>query len=109
MDENSASRSVPYPVQITIPRPQQSSRLLALATLIFLIPKVILLVPHLVVVYFLGVLSFIAAIMAQVAVLVTGRYPETLFTLVSGLVRWQVRVNTYLLGLTDVYPPFSLR
>jgi hypothetical protein len=95
-------------VQLSVAYPHKPSRLLALATLLLMIPKIILLIPHFVVLYFLGILGFVCAFAAQVAVVVTGQYPKPLFEVVVGLMRWQVRVNAYFVGLTDMYPPFRL-
>ena len=98
-----------HPVEVVAPRPEQSSRLLALATLLLAIPKMILLIPHLIVLYFLGIVMIVVAIVAQIVVLFTGKYPEGMYNLVKGTFQWQVRANFYFLGLTDKYPPFSLK
>lgn len=95
-----------YPIQAQIPYPQQSSRLLALATIIFF-AKVILLIPHLVITYFVALFAGIAAIAAQFFILVKGYYPQNLFALVKGLQVWQLRLNSFMLGLTDQYPPLA--
>jgi hypothetical protein len=97
-----------YPVRLEIDYPANSSRLLALATLLLLIPKALILIPHFVVLYVLNVAAFVAFIIAQFAVLFTGRYPKSMFDFVVGTQRWQARLNAYFLGLTDSYPPFSL-
>lgn len=98
-----------HPVHLIVPRPEHSSRALAVATLLFMIPKLIILIPHFIILYFLGIIAMIVAFIAQVAVLFTGRYPTGLFDLVKGFFQWQTRANLYLLGLTDKYPPFSLK
>ena len=97
-----------YPVHVSIDRPERSSRVLAVLTLLFLVLKVLILVPHLVILYVLGIFSFVCAVVAQFAVLFTGRYPKGLFDILTGVMRWQLRVNAYLVGLTDIYPPFRL-
>jgi hypothetical protein len=43
------------------------------------------------------------------AVLVTGKWPESLRVFVVGVMRWTMRVNAYVMFLTDAYPPFSLQ
>jgi hypothetical protein len=96
------------PITISVPYPEKPSRLLALATLIAMIPKALLLIPHFIVLYFLGILGFVCIAAAQVVVLLTGKYPRPIFEFVTGLMRWQVRVNAYVVGLTDEYPPFRL-
>ena len=98
-----------HPADVHVPAPEHSSRWLALMTLLFLIPKIIILIPHLVVLWFLRIAGFIVAIAAQVAVLFTGKYPEAMHEFVVGVMRWQVRVVSYLAGLRDEYPPFTLK
>lgn len=97
-----------YPVGLTVVRPENPSKMLAAATLLFLVPKLLILIPHLIALYFLGIIALIIGAFAQFAVLFTGKYPEGAFKMVRGILQWQVRLNCYLFGLTDKYPPFSL-
>lgn len=53
-------------------------------------------------------LIFVLAIFAGVALLFTGKYPESLFKLVIGFNRWAYRVGAYASLMTDKYPPFRL-
>ena len=72
--------------------------------------KWILAIPHYVVLVALVVLALLAIIVAWFAILITGRYPRSLFDFVVGVGRWGLRVNAYaFLLVTDRYPPFSLR
>jgi hypothetical protein len=72
--------------------------------------KWILAIPHYLVLVVLVVLALLAVIVAWFAILITGRYPRSLFDFVVGVGRWSLRVNAYaFLLVTDRYPPFSLR
>jgi hypothetical protein len=51
-----------------------------------------------------GILVTVAAF----ALLITGRYPPSLFDFVMGLQRWTLRVGAYAALMTDEYPPFRL-
>jgi hypothetical protein len=72
--------------------------------------KWFLAIPHYFVLIFLSIASFFAVIFAWFAILVTGRYPKSLFDFNVGVSRWWLRVGAYaFLLVTDRYPPFSLQ
>jgi hypothetical protein len=96
-----------YSVNFQVDYPASTSRLFAVPILGIVI-RLILLIPHLIVIYILQILAEIVFIVAWIPVLFTGKYPEGLYSLVSGFIRWYARVYAYLFGLTDKYPPFSL-
>jgi hypothetical protein len=74
------------------------------------IVKLLLAIPHYVVLTILTIFAVVATIIAWFAILFTGRYPKSLFDFVVGVGRWDVRVNAYAFLLTtDKYPPFSLK
>jgi hypothetical protein len=98
----------PFPVRVEADYPEHPSRLLAGLGLLFFLPKVILLVPHIAVMWFLGIAALVVMIAGYAAVLFTGSYPRGLYEFLLGTVRWQTRMNAWLYGLTDVYPPFKL-
>jgi hypothetical protein len=71
--------------------------------------KWLLVAPHYVVLIFLVIGVVIAAVIAWIAILITGRYPRVLFDYVVGVGRWWLRVWAYaFLLVTDRYPPFTL-
>jgi hypothetical protein len=71
--------------------------------------KWLLALPHYVVLFFLFIGAFVAAIISWFAILLTGRYPRGLFGYIEGVLRWSNRVAGYAaLMATDRYPPFRL-
>jgi hypothetical protein len=71
--------------------------------------KWFLAIPHYLVLCFLGLAAVVAVILAWFAILLTGRYPPSLFNFVVRVLRYGLRVNAYAFLLaTDEYPPFRL-
>lgn len=71
--------------------------------------KWLLALPHYIALFFLGIATVVAVIIAWFSILFTGRYPRGLFDFVEGVMRWQDRVAGYaILLVTDQYPPFRL-
>jgi hypothetical protein len=92
-------------VSLTTAPPQRSVRWWAIP-LIAIWGKLLILVPHFICLAVLSFVSGIAYFILWIPVLVSGRYPTWGYTLLGGTLRWGTRVNAYLFGLTDVYPPF---
>lgn len=65
-------------------------------------------IPHILIVWLLGVAWGVTTMVAWFAILITGRYPKALYEFGTGVLRWTTRVEAYLLLLTDEYPPFTL-
>ena len=71
--------------------------------------KWFLAIPRLIVMLALAILVLIAVVIAWFAILLTGRYPRSLFDFVVGVARWVLRVQAYaFLFVTDRYPPFRM-
>ena len=72
--------------------------------------KWLLLIPHMIVLFFLTIGAAFCWVVSLFAILFTGKYPRWAFDYNVGVMRWGWRVNFYgyqALG-TDKYPPFSL-
>jgi hypothetical protein len=90
-----------YPVRLIIPeRTTGRSRL----TTFF---RCLLLIPHEVVLYFLGIIAGFVGLAAWLAAIVLGRVPGGLHNFLVGYTRWTERASAYAYLLVDEYPPFS--
>jgi hypothetical protein len=67
-----------------------------------------LLIPHLLVLFFLQLAQGVISVIAWFAILITGQYPEGMYNFSVGVSRWYARVYAYSFLLVDEYPPFSL-
>lgn len=92
----------PYPVSITIDDPVGPRNRLSVAF------RMILIIPHAVALVFLVIAWWLTAVVSWVLILTTGEYPRGLYGFGVGVLRWFLRVETYMLLLVDCYPPFSL-
>jgi uncharacterized protein DUF4389 len=91
----------PYPATIAVTEPAVRDRQTVAV-------RLILAVPHLVVLFFLVLAWMLCTIVAWFAILFTGTYPASLYPFALGVMRWTLRVEAYLLLLVDEYPPFTL-
>jgi hypothetical protein len=90
-----------YPATFDVEYPEQSSRW----SVGF---RLILVIPHVVVLFFVMLVWLATVIIAWFAILFTSRYPRGLFQFGVGAMRWTLRVQAYLYLMRDEYPPFSL-
>ncbi|MGH3295023.1 MAG: DUF4389 domain-containing protein [Trebonia sp.] len=70
--------------------------------------RLILAVPHLIVLYGLGIAASVVVTIGWFAALATGRLPRFAADYLPGYLHWYCRTAAYLLLLTDQYPPFTL-
>jgi hypothetical protein len=92
---------VEYPITVNVSHQEKLSRL----TTFF---RIFMVIPHLIVLWALGIAASVVVFIAWWAILFTGRYPKWAFEFVAGYIRWYTRVSSYYLLLTDKYPPFSI-
>ncbi len=70
--------------------------------------RLMLALPHIVVVALLSLAWAVSTIVAWLWIILGGEYPVGLYNFGVGALRWTTRVEAYLLLLHDEYPPFSL-
>ncbi len=91
----------PYPLRVTITPAEHYNRW----TVFF---RLFMVIPHAVVLFFLGIAQGVVTVIAWFAILFTGQYPDELFEFSVGVSRWYARVEAYTYLFVDEYPPFSL-
>ncbi len=101
-DEYPPFGDAPYPVTFEVPYPEQRDRLSVGL-------RLLLVIPHAIVLVFLDIAWFFTAVGAWVAILLDGQYPASLYRFGVGMLRWTLRVEAYVLLMRDEYPPFSLQ
>jgi hypothetical protein len=101
-DEYPPFGDAPYPAELVLAGPDIPPDRMTVAF------RLILAIPHLLAVWVLGIAWFFTTMVAWFAILLTGRYPKVLYDFGVGVLRWNTRVEAYLLLLDDDFPPFSL-
>jgi len=89
-----------YPITLKVDLPQKLSRL----TTFF---RIIMVIPHVIVLYFLGIVAGILLFLSWWAILFTAKYPKVFFDYLTWYWRWSTRATGYLYLFTDKYPPFT--
>jgi len=69
--------------------------------------RIILGIPHVIVLFFLGIVAFVLMVVAAIMILVQESYPAGIYGFLRGYVRWQARLLAYMASLVDEYPPFA--
>jgi hypothetical protein len=70
--------------------------------------RLLLAIPWLIVATFWGILFYVTLVIAWLAVIILGRYPQWLYDFNSGVVRFSVRISAWVYLQTDQWPPFGL-
>lgn len=95
-------RETSSPVEVRFGSPRRQRRV----TVFF---RFILVVPHSIVLFFVGIAALPIMVIAWFGALFTGRVPEFAAEFLAGYLRWTTRVLAYEYLITDEYPPFSLQ
>jgi hypothetical protein len=93
----------PYPASIDVTPPVGPRDRTTIAV------RLLLVLPHLVVLPFLLFAWLVVTVIAWFAILFTRAYPQSMFGFSAGVMQWALRVEAYMLLLVDEYPPFELR
>lgn len=96
-----------YPVAFPITKPADPSKRWAVAGLL-VVPKALAIIPHLIVIGVLTVAAVFALWAGYIVAAFTGRLPEGIQDFLAGYMQWGFRVEAWIAGFTDEYPPFSL-
>lgn len=70
--------------------------------------RIILAIPWLVVAYVYEILVFFTLVIAWIAVIILGRYPQWLYNFNSGVLRYFIRFYAWAFLQTDAWPPFGI-
>jgi hypothetical protein len=90
-----------YPFGLEVDEPLPQNRLSVLLRIFYIIP-------HIIVLYILGIVAGIIYVISWFAILFTGGYPGGMMNFMVNVMHWQTRVSGYVYLLTDKYPPFSM-
>ncbi len=92
-------------VQFEVEYPETLSRGILLLRTFF--GWLYVMIPHGIILGLYGIAASVVMFIAWWAVLFTGKYPEGMFRFVEKFLRWMLRVDVYIMFMTDQYPPFN--
>jgi hypothetical protein len=94
--------ALPYPITYEVaPQLVDRNRITALF-------RIILAIPHLLIISAFSYVMQAIAVIAWLAIVITGNMPRGLWNFGVGYMRWRTRTNAYVLLHRDEYPPFSM-
>lgn len=70
--------------------------------------RLLLAIPWFIVAAFWGLVFVFTHLIAWIAIIILGRYPQWLYEFNSGVVRFSIRVSAWIYLQTDQWPPFGL-
>jgi len=101
------STSPGYPVEVDFDRTRGLNNLWGLP-LVGILIRSILVIPHAIALWFVGIAAGFVMFFSWIPVLIFGRYPGLGYELVGGYLRWTTRVSCWILLMAGPYPPFRL-
>jgi hypothetical protein len=94
-----------HPVKVTFEEGEEQNRLWGIP-LLGVSVRLILLIPHWIVIWFLAIGLSLLFVVSWIPVLVNGRQADWIVGYFAGFYRWSTRAAAYALLLTGTYPPF---
>ena len=95
-----------YPINVRFDEGVRINRLWGIPILGWAV-RGILLIPHFIVLWLIGIVVIVLLIFVWVPVLILGRQADVMYTVIGGFTRWWFRVLAYQFLMVDRYPPFS--
>jgi hypothetical protein len=96
-----------YAVNVSYDREARINRLWGIP-LLGLLVRLILLIPHFIVMFLVAFVAAVQLLVTWIPVLVLGRFPGWGYRWIGGLLAYTQRVNAYAMLMTSTYPPFAL-
>ena len=93
-------------VRVSFDRDQEVNRLWGIP-LFGLMARWIILIPHFLIIWVLGIASGLSVLITWIPILVNGRFPSWALDLYEMTYRWTTRVSAYWFLMAAPYPPFS--
>lgn len=70
--------------------------------------RMVMVIPHLIMLWFLGIAVMFTLFAAWIVMSITGTYPQGLYDFHKSVIRMSTNVSAYFSLLTDDFPPFAL-
>ena len=102
-----AGTATGYPVHVEFPILDSHNRFYAIPIVGYVV-KYIMIIPYAIALLVLALVVSVCQLVVWFPVMTTGQYPAWAFRLNGGLIRYIKRASSFLYGLTDRYPSFSL-
>jgi len=96
-----------HPVQVSVDPDPGQSRLWGIP-FVGLVVRAIVLIPHFIVIWLLGIGAALVIWVSWIPILINGRQADAIVSYLGGVYRYALRVSGYLLLMTGEYPPFRL-